>query len=328
MARTPYTQNSYIGGAYAATLTGAINSSTSTISLTFAGTQYSSWTGLGIATSPSGATATAGFFLSIDYNTSAEEKVWVPAQTISWTTSPITLTGVVRGVDNTTAQSHAATASVIPILTATDLSEDNYTTSQTVGLIGAQGDLLYGATANSFARLGIGSAGQVLTAGTTGPYWATIGSNAHTSVTVADFGASAAVLVGTNATYTAGTTDQSGGLGIGAKITGNSTGTLTIDGVALGSTYTGTRVLIAGNTNTNSKYNGIYNLTTVGNTTTAYVLTRSADYNDSVAGEVAAGDFTTAVFGTTYNGKTFLMNATGSGTGGITIIGTDPITWV
>ena len=205
MARTPYTQNSYVGGAYAATLTGSINSSTSTISLTFSGTQYSSWTGLGIATSPSGATANAGFFLSIDYNSASEEKVWVPAQTISWTTSPITLTGVVRGQDGTSAVSHLATAAVIPVLTASDISEGNYTVSQTVGQVQAVGDILYGSTAQAFSRLPIGSAGQVLVAGTTGPFWSTTNTNAHSSVIVADFGTGTAVLVGTNASYTAGT---------------------------------------------------------------------------------------------------------------------------
>ena len=319
MARTPYTSTQYVGGGYAATLNANITGSDASFYITFASGQNTSWTGLGSG-------STGGFFLFLDYNTANMEKVWVPANSYTWASSVVQLTGVVRGVDGTSAQSHLASAAVIPGLTSIDLSEANAAVTQTIGQISATGDILYGSSANSLTRLPLGSPGQTLYAGASGPYWGVNNSNAHSAVQVTDFSTGAVVLVPANAAYTAGTTDQSGGMGIGAYIRANANGALVVDGQTVSAT--GTRVLVAGNTSTSAKYNGIYTLTTPGNTTTRYTLTRATDYNGSVAGEVAPGDYTFAITGTTYNAKTFLMNATGSNADGSTQIGTDAISWV
>jgi hypothetical protein len=118
---------------------------------------------------------------------------------------------------------------------------------------------------------------------------------------------------------------MAGGNGIGAYIRANVNGALVVDGQTISAT--GTRVLVAGNTNSYAYTNGIYSLTTPGNTTTRYTLTRSSDYDDSTTGEVIAGDYTLAVAGTTNAGKTFMMIAAGSLADGGIKIGTDPIVW-
>jgi hypothetical protein len=61
-------------------------------------------------------------------------------------------------------------------------------------------------------------------------------------------------------------------------ITGNSTGQLTIDGVNVN---TNDRVLIKNESGANQKYNGIYVVTSPGNISTRYILTRSEDTNSA-----------------------------------------------
>lgn len=131
MARNPYTQNSYVGGGVPATLTSAIGASDTSISLTFGTT--GTWTGLGVG---------GGFFLSIDYDNSAEEKVWVPTASINWALSTVTIT-VQRGQDGTTAVSHGQGAKVVPVISKSDIAEANFVGAQTIGQIQSTGDLLY-----------------------------------------------------------------------------------------------------------------------------------------------------------------------------------------
>ena len=73
----------------------------------------------------------------------------------------------------------------------------------------------------------------------------------------------------------------------GGTLTGNANGALSIDGVT---PSVADRILVKDETSGNAPYNGIYVVTTVGDGSTAYVLTRSTDANTSA--EVTDGMFT------------------------------------
>lgn len=153
MARTPYSLNTYTGGAVPASLATSVG--TSDTSLTLSG-PFTGWTGLGVG---------GGFFLVLDYGvTIAEEKVYVPAQSITWSSlGNVTLTSVVRNVDNSVAATHSIGATVRPVLTAVDLQEANTLVSQSLGQVTANGDLLVGSGANTLTKIASGAAGTILT---------------------------------------------------------------------------------------------------------------------------------------------------------------------
>lgn len=71
-------------------------------------------------------------------------------------------------------------------------------------------------------------------------------------------------------------TYSNGSSGIGATLTGNSNGLLTVDGVA---TVVGYRILVKDEATLAN--NGIYVVTTIGDGSHPYVLTRSVDYDDA-----------------------------------------------
>lgn len=104
------------------------------------------------------------------------------------------------------------------------------------------------------------------------------GVNAHDAVI-------AATTAALTATYNNNTT------GIGATLTNAGTqAALVLDNVSLNA---GDRVLVKNQATT--LQNGIYTVTTVGTVSTNWVLTRASDYDQSTAGEVAAGDTTFVV---------------------------------
>lgn len=154
------------------------------------------------------------------------------------------------------------------------------------------------------------------------------GVNVHENV-------KAATLAGTPipGVYAAGTTDQSGGTGIGAKITYSSTGVVTIDGVTLA---LNDRILVKDGTTAlsgiNSIANGVYYVSTLGAVGVACVLTRATDSDNSVQGEFSEGDFVFVSGGTTPNNNTSWIltssSHTGTGPAGSIKIGTDPVTYV
>ena len=80
----------------------------------------------------------------------------------------------------------------------------------------------------------------------------------------------------------------------GGTITGDANGALSIDGVT---PSVADRILVKNETSGNAPYNGIYVVTTVGDGSTPYVLTRSADANTS--SEVTSGMFVFIEEGTT-----------------------------
>jgi len=153
---------------------------------------------------------------------------------------------------------------------------------------------------------------------------ATQGLNVHDSVDVFADSTNTAI---TGSTYSNGTSDTSGGTGIGATLTDATTGSvLAIDGYTVGS---GDRVLVNAFTSTSAKYNGIYTLTTVGVAgTTKWVLTRATDFNNSTSGQVRPGDFVFIYRGTNYKNTGWVQTTIGTGTPFETIkLGIDSVTW-
>jgi hypothetical protein len=143
------------------------------------------------------------------------------------------------------------------------------------------------------------------------------GLNTHDAVTVAT---SAAL----TASYTAGTTDASGGLGIGASLTATSNTSLTIDNVSVA---VNDRVLVKNQST--STQNGIYVVTASGSGSTPWVLVRAEDSNNSIAGEMSVGDFIFVISGSVGGSTGWVLNsASTSGTPAKAIkIGTDNVTY-
>jgi hypothetical protein len=144
----------------------------------------------------------------------------------------------------------------------------------------------------------------------------TAGINTHGQVVVAS-------TTSISGTYSAGTSDQSGGTGIGATFTASANGAISLDGI---SPVLNDRVLLK---DQNSQtQNGIYTVTTVGTVGTPFVLTRATDANNSIAGQVKAGDFVYIYSGTANGGQGWVMNSAGTATGGAIKLGTDNLNWV
>lgn len=135
------------------------------------------------------------------------------------------------------------------------------------------------------------------------------------------------------ATYTAGTTDASGGTGIGATITFSSTGVQKIDSTTINLALND-RVLVKDGTTalsgTSSIANGIYYVSTAPAVGVAGILTRALDSDNSIAGEMAEGDFLYVSDGDTNANKGYILttsSATGTGPAGSIKIGTDSVTY-
>jgi hypothetical protein len=143
------------------------------------------------------------------------------------------------------------------------------------------------------------------------------GLNTHDAVTVA-------TTASLSATYTNGTADASSGLGIGATLIATANGALTIDTYSLA---VNDRVLVKNQTA--GLQNGIYTVTASGAAGSAWTLTRAEDANNSIAGEMAVGDFIFVVNGASYAGTGWVLSsASTSGTPVRTIkIGTDIVTY-
>ena len=123
-------------------------------------------------------------------------------------------------------------------------------------------------------------------------------------------------LVATTANLTA--TYANGASGVGATLTNSGTqAALVIDGVSLATTQ---RVLVKDQTT--QAQNGIYTVTTVGNGSTNWVLTRATDFDQPIAGEVAQGALVAVSSGTVNAGTIWVETGAGPFT-----IGTTPIIW-
>ena len=92
-------------------------------------------------------------------------------------------------------------------------------------------------------------------------------------------------------------TYNNGASGVGATITANANGALSIDSVL---TVVGNRVLVKNETSTNEPYNGVYTVTQVGSAGTPFILTRATDFDTPGNGvdQIDAGDFFLITAGT------------------------------
>jgi hypothetical protein len=104
--------------------------------------------------------------------------------------------------------------------------------------------------------------------------------------------------------------------GFGATLTKASNGSIgTIDNATVA---VGNRILLRAQTD--PKENGIYTITSVGGTTSPWIITRAADADNNPAGELANGDFCFVTGGTTNGSKGFLVSTVGTITIGTTEI--------
>jgi hypothetical protein len=116
-------------------------------------------------------------------------------------------------------------------------------------------------------------------------------------------------------------TYNNGSSGVGATITKTSPfATLAIDGA---NPSVGQRILVKNETS--GQYNGIYTVTSVGSGSTAWVLTRATDYDQTGVGanEIAPGD-TTFIISGTVNASTQWVQTTDFPI----VVGTTPLTFV
>ena len=244
MARASYSLNSYTGAATAATLTSGIGAADTT--LLVSGTS-SNWGSLG---------STGGWFAAINYGQPGEEKIYVPSGLYPWASGTVTISGVTRGVDNTTAVSQASGVSFVgPVLTAIDLQESNLLVNQTLGAVSTTSGQVLLSTGSGliFGTVSTSASGYLpTTGGTVGPLTVSGGLTVSGTTTLS------------GATTVLGTTLLSGGL--------TAQGTTTFSG---GATVFGT-TLLSGNTSISGTLNLSGNTITGGVTTSGYVLTATS----------------------------------------------------
>jgi hypothetical protein len=125
-------------------------------------------------------------------------------------------------------------------------------------------------------------------------------------------------------TYTAGTSDTSGGLGEGAYITATANGALSPDGTEV---VAGERVLVKNQTD--AKQNGIYVVTDPGDGDSPFILTRATDFNGESAtnGNIKNGDYVFITAGSVNSNASFVVSQGGTSTtpSGAIKLGTDNV---
>ena len=99
-------------------------------------------------------------------------------------------------------------------------------------------------------------------------------------------------------------TYNNGTSGVGATLTANANGALTVDGVAA---VVGNRILVKDEVT--QANNGVYTVTQVGNGSTPYILTRATDFDSAGAGvdQIDAGDFFLVTAGTTQSNTSWVQ---------------------
>lgn len=110
-------------------------------------------------------------------------------------------------------------------------------------------------------------------------------------------------------------TYNNGTAGVGATLTANATGVLTVDGVA---TTLGQRILVKDEAT--AANNGVYDVTTAGAVGVAYVLTRASDFNQAASGEIANNAYFLVTAGATLKYNSYVMSQTGAITVGTTAL--------
>lgn len=126
-----------------------------------------------------------------------------------------------------------------------------------------------------------------------------------------------------SAVYANGTSDSSGGLGVGATLTASVNGALTLDGILV---TINSRVIIKDQTD--QKQNGIYVVTNPGAGDAKWVLTRATDFNgDGTSGVIKPGNYVFVTNGTYYANASYVISTSGTSTNpsGAIKVGTDNI---
>lgn len=123
--------------------------------------------------------------------------------------------------------------------------------------------------------------------------------------------------------YASGTSDSTGGLGVGATLTAAVNGALILDGVGV---TVNQRVLVKDQTD--AKQNGIYVTTNPGDGDTKWVLTRATDFNGNLlAGTIKPGNYIFVTSGTYLANSSWIVSNSGTSTvtSGAIKVGTDVI---
>ena len=99
-------------------------------------------------------------------------------------------------------------------------------------------------------------------------------------------------------------TYNNGTSGVGATLTANANGALSVDGVAV---VVGNRILVKNEVT--QANNGVYTVTQVGDGSTPYILTRATDFDSSGAGvdQIDAGDFFLVTAGSTQSNTSWVQ---------------------
>lgn len=108
-------------------------------------------------------------------------------------------------------------------------------------------------------------------------------------------------------------TYNNGTAGVGATLTADANGALSVDGVAVN---VGERVLVKNQVS--GAHNGIYVVTAAGDGGNPFVLTRATDFDNSPSNEVTKGARTLITGGNTLIGKSFFLTTSGAVTIGTT----------
>jgi len=181
------------------------------------------------------------------------------------------------------------------------------------------GDILAAGTTSSLSKVSSGATGTLLTSAGTGtlPTWTALTNVTLTTGTISTAPSGSTDIV--NKAYAdsiatginfhaacqyastaalAANTYNNGTSGVGATLTANANGTLTIDGYTFVSGDVGKRILVK-NESTQAN-NGVYTLTQAGTVGLPYILTRATDYDTSGSGtnEVDQGDYLLVIYGT------------------------------
>lgn len=202
------------------------------------------------------------------------------------------LTVVSRGVEGTTAAAHSTGAGVNMVDTAASQAARFLAASETIDQIAAANATAADWSNNSNKITSVKDPTAAQDAATKN----------YVDVAVNGLDWKAAARLATTAALPPNLYSN-GASGVGATLTGLSTGVLSIDGVAV---VVGDRVLVKNEAAPAN--NGIYVVTTIGTSPALYVLTRAADYNQ--ASEIQAGDAVYVVAGTANVDTSWVMTTT------------------
>lgn len=154
-----YARIEHAGGAIVTTLATGITSGDTSLTLAAS----TNW--------PSG--STGPFYLVIDPGLAGEEKILATAR------SSVTLSGLTRGVDGTSAAAHATGAVIQHVFSSSEADEANALVKATLGTIAAKGDTLTGSAASTLSKTAVGANDTVYVADsaqTGGVKWSTLGA--------------------------------------------------------------------------------------------------------------------------------------------------------